>query len=234
VSERKLIVCLANSRKHLGRCVAGIELEGSTPVGWIRPVSSRTGSEVSETERQYEDGTDPKVLDILSVPLAAHIGEGYQSENWLLDPDQYWVRAGKATWDDLKALEDEPVPLWPSQSSDTYAGLNDRLTVEEIEYIDHSLRLIRVDELRINVFAPGSAWGNPKRRVQGKFVYLGTEYWVWITDPIIERRFLAQADGTYSLGECYVTMSLSEPHDGYSYKMIAAVIERDFPQRSDG
>lgn len=231
MSERKLIVCLANSRKHLGRCIAGIELETLGPSGWIRPVSSRAGSEVSEAERQYEDGSDPQVLDVLSVPLVAKVGAGYQSENWLLDPDQYWVREGSLTWEELGALEDEPAALWPSECPDTYAGSNDRLAMDDVENIDHSLRLIRVSELRINVFAPGSAWGNSKRRVQGQFDYLGEEYRVWVTDPLIERRFLAQPDGTYSLGECFVTMSLSEPHEGYCYKMIAAVIERDSARR---
>ncbi|MFO0968577.1 MAG: hypothetical protein U0793_23720 [Gemmataceae bacterium] len=31
------LICLANSWKHGGRCVAGIKIDGS---GWIRPVGS--------------------------------------------------------------------------------------------------------------------------------------------------------------------------------------------------
>lgn len=63
----KTLVCLANSRKLLGRCVAGI-VDGSQ-AEWIRPISARPNREVSEYERQYEDGSDPRVLDIVSVPL---------------------------------------------------------------------------------------------------------------------------------------------------------------------
>lgn len=48
---------------------------------------------------------------------------------------------------------------------------------------------------------------------------------MWVTDPRYERTFLAQADGQYQLGPAYLTVSLGEPHDGYAYKMVAAIIE---------
>ena len=35
-------------------------------------------------------------------------------------------------------------------------------------------------------------------------------------------------DGEYRIGEAYVTVSLAEPHeDGYSYKLVAAIIRPD-------
>ncbi len=48
----KRIVCLANSRKYSGRCIAGKELlADGRPGRWIRPVSARENEEVSEHER---------------------------------------------------------------------------------------------------------------------------------------------------------------------------------------
>ena len=56
----KRIVCLANSRKLSGRCVAGRELVADRPEAWVRPVSAREHQEVSEHERQYQDSSDPR------------------------------------------------------------------------------------------------------------------------------------------------------------------------------
>lgn len=53
------IVCLANSRKINGRCIAGREVGGRDTGRWVRPVSDRAHEEVSEHERQYNDGSDP-------------------------------------------------------------------------------------------------------------------------------------------------------------------------------
>ena len=63
----KRMVCLANSRKLQGRCIAGRELDNGKPIGWIRPIGDRTHEEVTEYERQYEDGSDPRVLDVIDV-----------------------------------------------------------------------------------------------------------------------------------------------------------------------
>jgi hypothetical protein len=227
MAEEKLIVCLANSRKHNGRCIAGIEINDRRPGDWVRPVSTRSGSEVSEYERRYEDGSDPRVLDMVAVPLVEAAPDGYQRENWILDPKLYWVLRGRITWEDLARLEDDPAPLWPSGAPETYHGMNDRVAAEDADNFDHPLRLIRADDFLLRVFAPGAAFGNPKRRVQGAFTYLGTGYRVWVTDPVIEREYLAQDDGHYRLGECYLTMSLGErSDDGYCYKLVAAVISR--------
>src|SRR5690349_939479 len=114
----KRIVCLANSRKLSGRCIAGKESLG----GWLRPVSSREHEEVSEYERQYSDGSDPRVLDIMDVPLLEARPKDYQQENWLLDPDKYWRKVGRATWTDVDLLVDTLEPLW-IDGYHTYHGL---------------------------------------------------------------------------------------------------------------
>ena len=77
----KRIVCLANSRKLHGRCVAGREWTDGRAGQWVRPVSDREHQDVSEYERQYEDGSDPRVLDIIDVPVLDPKPEIYQTEN---------------------------------------------------------------------------------------------------------------------------------------------------------
>jgi hypothetical protein len=45
-----------------------------------------------------------------------------------------------------------------------------------------------------------------------------------ITDPDIERSYLAGPDGDFNLADLFLTLSLAEPYGGFSYKLIAAVI----------
>jgi hypothetical protein len=73
---------------------------------------------------------------------------------------------------------------------------------------------------------PGEAFGNSKRRVQGRFVHHGSEYRLWITDPSYERTYLAKPDGDYKVGESFLTVSLGEPFNDACYKLIAAILER--------
>ena len=222
----KSLLCLANSRKLNGRCVAGIELSGSNRrVAWIRPVSAREHEEVSEYERQYEDGSDPQVLDVMNVPLLEARPKNYQQENWLLDPDQYWQKVASSRWRELERLVDPVSPLWIDGYS-TYNGRIDRIPLAQATGLTSSLRIIRVDGVRLSVFKPGEAFGNPKRRVQGGFRYSGTDYQLWITDPRYEREYLTKSDGDYDIGESYLTVSLGEPHNEACYKLIAAIMER--------
>jgi hypothetical protein len=222
----KRIVCLANSRKLHGRCIAGRELVDGQPAAWIRPVSDRDHEEVSEYERQYQDGSDPVVMDIIDVPLKEPRPKGYQQENWLLEPTDYWVKIGRIDWEEFEPLSDASGSLWLN-GHHTYNGLNDEIPLEQAQAIRSSLKLIHVDGVELHVFRTGGVFGNPKRRVQARFRFSGDDYRLWVTDPVIERDYLARGDGNYKVGESYLTISLGEPFNGNCYKLIAAVIQKD-------
>ncbi|GGJ76334.1 hypothetical protein GCM10011583_04610 [Streptomyces camponoticapitis] len=219
----KTLVCLANSRKLSGRCVAGMVDDDSRE--WVRPVSSRPKGEVSDRERKYEDGTDPNVLDIISVPLIRPQPNDFQSENWLLDPACYWKKNGRLGWRGLLSLEQQPSALWVNGFS-TYHGNDDRLPIEEAVTLSDSLKLIRITNLRLQVHLPGAAFGDQKRVLRAHFSYAGHEYILRVTDPVYEQAYLAKPEGMYELGESFFTVSLGEPYEGYVYKLVAAIIER--------
>ena len=187
---------------------------------------SATGEEVSEYERQYEDGSDPHVLDVIDVPVLGPQPKDYQTENWLLDPEYYWEKAGRLSWFELSALADPVAALWIDGYS-TYNGLNDKIPLEAAASVLDSLRLVHLDRLNLVVCRPGEAFGNNKRRVQGRFSHAGKEYALWVTDPRFERKYLAKLDGNYEIGECYLTISLGEPYQGACYKLIATIIAGD-------
>ena len=224
----KRIVCLANSRKLSGRCIAGREWRDGSAGPWVRSVSARDGEEVSEYERQYEDGSDPRVCDVMDAPVLESRPKDYQTENWLLDPKYYWVKVGRLPWLELSALVDPSAPLW-IDGHGTYNGRNDKVPLEAAGSVADSLRLIHIHQLTLRVYKPGEAFGNNKRRVQGWFMHAGPEYGLWVTDPGFERRYLKKLDGACEIGECYLTISLGEPYGDACYKLIAAIIVRDDP-----
>jgi hypothetical protein len=225
----KTIVVLANSRKMSGRCIAGKCYQGGVYGAWIRPVSERESGEVSEEERQYSDGTDPKMLDVVSIPLSKHEPHDFQQENHVIDADYYWQRTGRVNWDDLKGAIDQPVGgIWQNGFSST-SGINDRIPQVLAVRQKSSLMLIAPKRLSIWVGQPGLVYGNPKRQVRAEFHCGAHTYNVTVTDPVISRQFLAGQNGTFLLAEAVICLSLGELFDGYSYKLAAGIIT---PQRA--
>ena len=216
----KRIVCLANSRKGGDRCVAGREiLAGGHPGPWIRPVSNRPNDAISEYERQYQDGSEPHVLDIVDVPVIKARPIEYQRENWLLDPERHWELVRRLAPSDLVRFATREAELWVSGYSSA-EGENDRIPSSIAIKLPSSLRLIRVDRMELSVRTHDSG-----RRVRGRFRYAKTGYSLRVTDPACEQRHEDLDDGDYPVGESYLTVSLGEPYNGYSYKLIAAVID---------
>jgi hypothetical protein len=93
--------------------------------------------------------------------------------------------------------------------------------------MDHSLELIHVDDLRLRIFAPGSSYGDPLKRVQAVFALNGVEYAIRVTDPEIERAYLVKESNRIHIHDCYLTVSLGEPYNDYCYKLVAAVFLPD-------
>lgn len=227
----KRIVCLANSRKLSGRCIAGKEWQNGRVGEWIRPISERPTEEVSEEERRYKDGRDPSVLDVMDVPIAEHRPNAFQAENYVIDAGWYWRRISRTATPELDWLIDEPEILWRNGTR-TYHGMNDRVPIEEAMKLRNSLYFLRLANVGVRVLAPSADFGNPKRRVQAAFRFNGIPYKLRVTDPLIERIYLQKPDGDYRVGECYATISLGEPHtDGYCYKLVAALLTPDMVNR---
>ena len=93
----KTIVCLANSRKLTGRCVAGKEWDGQTFGAWCRPVSARDRGELTAERWYRKTWRDPQLLDLIEVGLLAPRPSGCQRENHLVDPSVRWRFAGRVT-----------------------------------------------------------------------------------------------------------------------------------------
>lgn len=214
MSTEKLIVCLAHSYKHDGRCVAGKEIASGE---WIRPVSERASGELREEERRCSDGGMPELLDVIRIRLEEPAPHGYQKENWLVDPEFYWVRMRKLHAATLMRFEDPPRPLWSSGEAVPH-GRNDRVAEEAANAFDFSLQLIRPTSVILRSEAEGG-----RTRVRAEFAWAGEEYFLPVTDPAVCLSLKRRT--SRKMEHAWLTVSLGEPYtDGFCYKLVAAVI----------
>jgi len=216
---RKEIICLANSRKYSGYCVAGKEITENGIAQWIRPVSIRETGEMLSREIMFNDGNIPKLLDIIAVPFEQHVPHSCQIENWLI-AKKNWIRKGEFSLSDMPKLCDNPDTLWINGYHGNY-GINDKIPQERAESISSSLLLIEPENFIVTVQEESGI-----KKVRGKFDFKGIAYKLAITDPGIENQYLAKSSGQYPIYEkpLYLTISVSEPFNDYHYKLIAGVV----------
>ncbi|MGA2938846.1 MAG: RQC domain-containing protein [Syntrophobacteraceae bacterium] len=220
-AQLRKIICLANSRKYSGRCIAGKELLPDGIGGWIRVVSgSRTG-ELTIKEITMQNGRPPELLDLIVLYTGEGTNHRYQSEN-LLAGDTLWLWDGKMPPSILRRLCDEPEHLWTNGFSSA-GGINDRIPLHLADKkLASTLLFITVERLCIVV-------GEDARGLQktwGEFTYHRMNYRLVVTDPVIESRYMQMDIGRYPVedSENYLTVSISEPFEGFCYKLAAAII----------
>jgi hypothetical protein len=224
VPYTKRIVCLANSRKTTGRCIAGREFDEHAWGSWVRPISGRLGHEISEDDRRYSDGSMPALLDVIDIPMQAAQPHQFQRENHLIDDTKYWVRRGVAIWASLEgAVEDPCGPLWLNDSESSY-GENDRVADADALVLTRSLYLVRPEDLVIVVAVEGGGMFPSKRRVRARFRLCGHAYCLSVTDPKVEAESLSGEDGETAIDDALLCVSLGESFHGHAYKLVAAVI----------
>ena len=212
------IVCLANSRKNLGFCVAGKELVGESIGSWSRPVSRLATGQLSADETAYSDGLVPALLDILDIGLLSHEPEAFQSENHLIDTKVPWTKRGTFEVSQVNKLLDDVPSIWLNESHSN-AGLNDRLHVEVAGQLNSSL--LCPDDLEFRVTKP---WD--KKTVRARFTFKHVTYDFRVTDPVIETEHLGRPIGYKERGNGVLCISLAPPFNGYCYKLVAGVIAR--------
>ncbi len=226
MSYSKTIVCLANSRKLRGRCVAGREWNGRDFGAWIRPVSGQEKGELY-AERYYQDRSDPKLLDVVEIALSEPRPVRYQSENHLVDAAIRWKHLGRITSEQLLPAIDMPAgPLWVNGES-TGNGRNDKVRCDVADNLPNSLMLVRPEHLTMIIKTEGADFGNPRRIVRGHFSLAGHDYVLSVTDPVAVEPLRGNPDGFSSeLLAPVLCISLSEKFESQNacFKLIAGVI----------
>lgn len=120
------LVCLANSMRPHGRCVAGIDLGSGK---WLRPVPPECDA-VPE-QRVWLSGTILAPLDVIELDLAPiSPTPRFQRENHLVR-SWNWVRRGRLPPGDLLRYVEERTPIFHGTDDRVPPYLLDFLPPEE-------------------------------------------------------------------------------------------------------
>ncbi len=219
------MLCLANSRKHSNRCVAGLAMVGS---GWVRPVSDLPDCSLRHAHYTCEDGHKAAPLDIVSIDLTHHDPRPHQPENWRIASNRW--RFVRAIPSDKAATFLAP---YLSAGPDLLGNSRDRIPYTELSARPGTASLAIVEPNRIRWDITSRGPGN--RRVRARFNLAGEEYNLSVTDPEFEFMLIRVNDGLHdnaAVGfkneqRIMLTISLGEPWEGDCYKLVAAVLALD-------
>ncbi|MBO5584006.1 MAG: hypothetical protein J5942_05920 [Prevotella sp.] len=219
----KYFICLANSYKHGGRCVAGIEVlwDGekskvvrgqSGAVKWIRPVSKET----TTGEIPTHQASHINVLDVVRLEGVVPCPSYAQQENVFF---QKMTSIGKhyaITSQLLQRFMDD---------SHRHVFYNYGKAVLPIDYRQgsHSILLIRVEHAE--VYADEGYSGQVRYRIS--FIYHGHQYDFPITDPCYQAGLRLGQRAVGQKGTMFITCSLGLEYEGAHFKLAATVFETE-------
>jgi hypothetical protein len=217
---RRTILCLANSYKHGGRCVAGIRIEDCS---WIRLRGAASDGSLQPAEYMLDDGTEPRLLDLIEVEAHYALPSDAHPEDWQIAPVRWTLLQRPAKTDILRRA------IAAAENATTILrGYRDRIAAEEIRTkpMKSSLELVCPAELHWWVREESG-----KRRYRALFRRHHVTYDFSVTDPRwLERLNLLPAGiypHAYLAGEgakTWLTISLSEAFHGWHYKLVASVV----------
>jgi hypothetical protein len=217
------IICLANSRKHAGRCVVGLRTDGK---GWVRPVTRHPDGTLFQKHYTLKDGTEAQVLDVIKIPLVEPNPRPHHPENYIIRNFSWKLIARPATEDHIFSILEhvEPGPY-------IFGDDSDRISYDEIcdSGIKESVALVKPGNLRWQIKKTRSG----KRQTRAIFRLGRAQYNLALTDPVWEDAMGHLPYGTHRLSKSGLkdtdkilfTISLGEPFDDDNcYKLVAAVI----------
>ena len=207
------MICLANSWRPGGRCVAGIDVDTGE---WVRPVPPGGGA-IPES-RTYMQGRYLELLDVVEVDLdEPTLTTRYQRENRAVR-NWDWQRVRVATVDEV--LEYRSRDRWAlhGQGQVVEPSLMEQLPPEQwvsLQLFATTNAAFRLGPYRWQAyFSVGRA---------------GSRYCISITDPVAAQQL---DQGENISAKCLLTLSLTEPVEVYGkpelcYKLVAGVIESE-------
>lgn len=210
-------ICLANSYKEGGRCVAGIECHNGIPLWnendkprWIRPVSTDTAHGEIDSRLSYK----LKLLDIVEMEVFDPVPEGHQVENVLFAPNSLKVK-GVFLAQELETLCDQYQPF-------LFGNASNAVSAEEVGQLSESLTLIKVADFQFAIKPNPANLDKPHVRLH--FDFNKNRYNLPVTDPVFLRELHFDKDFLKNAPQLYLCLSLGILHEGLHYKLVAGII----------
>ena len=219
------LICLANSRKHSGRCVVGLRTDGQ---GWIRPISPYGDGALFPWHYTLDDGTEAQLLDIVRLEVESHQPKAHQPEDWLLAEKTPWQLLFRPAPDFCRLLLRRAVVRGP----DVLGNQLDRVPFNSFAQTPApaSLALVWPRDVLWEIRRNDARGGKRQSRV--RFTLGSAGYNLSVTDPVWEKRLADLPPGVHRSSdaglaaddEILLTVSLGEPYGADCYKLVAAVI----------
>ena len=218
----RFFVCLANSYKHGGRCIAGVEVEWHEDrwrivrderqmPRWVRPVCRDTNT--GEIPNEVAD--DVRVLDVVWLKDAEPCADGAQTENVYYTSITAIGKRYDASERLLERFVDE---------SHRHLFYNYSKSIPHAAFAtecSYSILLLRVTDAE--VFADTATAEYTRYRL--RFNYRDHAYDIPITDPDYLRQLSCGHKHVGPKGTLYVTCSLGQLYEGYHHKLAACIFE---------
>lgn len=215
----KYFICLANSYKRGGRCIAGVEItvsqddhweivrnkDGSPH--WIRPIDQHTEfGEILEGEARHISLLSVvKLSDVLPCPHDSH------SED---------VNYMQMTTICMISGNHEVLDLFTDNiHSEIFYTTELAISPEVYAMGNYSLMMIHPE----NVSFQEDPTKN-RARYRMLFSYHGVNYDLSITDPVFYERVTLQPDIITTLSDIYLTLSIGLVYEGRHHKLIAGIL----------
>lgn len=215
----KFFVCLANSYKRGGRCIAGVEIVSDNNGGWkpalnedgrprwIRPIAQTTYGEIPNYVAQGITILSlVKLTDVVLCPEEAHVENVNYSR---IEKCSYEIALEPSILNDFIDTAHQSI----------FHSRGRAVSAEMLSSIHYSLMLIHANRACAYIDE-----NREKSKNRMKFSYYGAEYDLPITDPAFIEQLKQNPEGYISINDAYLTLSLGLEFEGWHHKLVAGVI----------
>lgn len=212
-------ICLANSYKRGGRCIAGIEIcispddhwsikrNNNGSALWIRPIACNTEyGEIPEDEARFIHLLSVvRIVGVVPCPQHSHSEDVHYQKMEVIGIVPPYPEV-------LNQLIDNFHPF-------LFYSTDFSISIDAYQQGDYSLMMVHPESFSFQI-------DPTKKRAKYlmAFNYYGVIYKFSITDPYFYRQLEREKDLLDKLSDCYLTLSLGLEYEERHHKLIASVI----------